>query len=380
MGGTRITALALALAFSFPTLAATEPQGLPAGIAAVKHGHGWQFANAKGMTIYTFDRDEEQPGASACKGECLTTWPPVAAEPDAQPHGPWSLIARDGGSKQWAYKGKPLYTYASDAFPGSVFGDGVNTVWWVAFQPIATPAEVTLAKTLRGDVLADAKGMTLYTSDADKAGKSSCNGACSKAWSPVLAPWLANPAEDFTIVVRDDGTKQWAYKDKPLYRSSADVNPGETAGDASAKGWHATVLEPPQPMPAFITVQPSDAGELLAEEHGLTIYAHGVDRRLRRFFNPTCEGECIDPDWHPLIAAKDAKPLGNWALVDVAAKADALEGVKQWSFKGQKLYTHALDKKPGDFKGIRFGGDRTWAAISGRCTRTPCCPKSRPGW
>ena len=35
---------------------------------------------------------------------------------------------------QWAYKGKPLYTWAKDTKPGDVTGDGVNNVWHIA-QP-----------------------------------------------------------------------------------------------------------------------------------------------------------------------------------------------------------------------------------------------------
>jgi predicted lipoprotein with Yx(FWY)xxD motif len=43
-------------------------------------------------------------------------------------------VTRDDGSKQWAYKGKPLYTWVKDAKPGDVTGDGVNSVWHIA-QP-----------------------------------------------------------------------------------------------------------------------------------------------------------------------------------------------------------------------------------------------------
>ena len=48
--------------------------------------------------------------------------------------GNWSVITRDDGTKQWAYKGKPLYTWAKDTKPGDVTGDGFNNVWHVA-QP-----------------------------------------------------------------------------------------------------------------------------------------------------------------------------------------------------------------------------------------------------
>ncbi|MGE0661043.1 MAG: hypothetical protein AB7F36_16095, partial [Reyranellaceae bacterium] len=46
--------------------------------------------------------------------------------------GDWSVVTRDDGAKQWAYKGKPLYTWVKDARPGDTTGDGVNNVWHVA--------------------------------------------------------------------------------------------------------------------------------------------------------------------------------------------------------------------------------------------------------
>jgi predicted lipoprotein with Yx(FWY)xxD motif len=40
-------------------------------------------------------------------------------------------------------------------------------------------------KTSMGNVLADPKGMTLYTFDKDTSGKSNCNGECAEYWPPV---------------------------------------------------------------------------------------------------------------------------------------------------------------------------------------------------
>ncbi|MGH8849358.1 MAG: COG4315 family predicted lipoprotein, partial [Casimicrobiaceae bacterium] len=37
--------------------------------------------------------------------------------------------ARDDGSKQWAYDGKPLYHWSKDKKPGDMTGDGFNGVW-----------------------------------------------------------------------------------------------------------------------------------------------------------------------------------------------------------------------------------------------------------
>ena len=90
------------------------------------------LTNRHGITLYTFDRDPADASRSVCNGACATNWPPLAAGPDAKPDGDWSPIARDDGSKQWAYKGKPLYLWVKDARPGDRGGDGVNGVWKVA--------------------------------------------------------------------------------------------------------------------------------------------------------------------------------------------------------------------------------------------------------
>ena len=46
--------------------------------------------------------------------------------------GMWTVITRDDGSMQWAYKGKPLYTWHDDKKAGDVDGDGRNNVWHIA--------------------------------------------------------------------------------------------------------------------------------------------------------------------------------------------------------------------------------------------------------
>ena len=43
--------------------------------------------------------------------------------------GDWSVITRKGGSKQWAYKGRPLYTYEKDKRPGETKDDGAEKTW-----------------------------------------------------------------------------------------------------------------------------------------------------------------------------------------------------------------------------------------------------------
>jgi predicted lipoprotein with Yx(FWY)xxD motif len=90
---------------------------------------GGILTNNAGMTLYTFDKDAG--GKSACNGPCATNWPPLMASGGAKASGDWSIITRDDGGKQWAYKGKPLYLWAKDKKPGDKTGDGVNGVWHI---------------------------------------------------------------------------------------------------------------------------------------------------------------------------------------------------------------------------------------------------------
>jgi predicted lipoprotein with Yx(FWY)xxD motif len=85
-----------------------------------------------GMTLYVFDQDAAGSGKSVCNGPCATNWPPLMADAYAKASGDFSVITRDDGAKQWAYKGKPLYYWAKDQKPGDKTGDGVNAVWHVA--------------------------------------------------------------------------------------------------------------------------------------------------------------------------------------------------------------------------------------------------------
>jgi predicted lipoprotein with Yx(FWY)xxD motif len=84
------------------------------------------------MTLYTFDKDAAGAGKSVCNGPCATNWPPLVAAADAKDMGDYTVVTRDDGSKQVAYKGKPLYFWAKDAKPGDKTGDGFNSVWHTA--------------------------------------------------------------------------------------------------------------------------------------------------------------------------------------------------------------------------------------------------------
>jgi predicted lipoprotein with Yx(FWY)xxD motif len=118
----------------FVALATTLSAGVALAQEPAKVGDsakGKTLVDAKGMTLYIFDRDTA-PGKSSCNGNCATNWPPLMAAADAKDSGSWTVITRDDGGKQWAYKGKPLYFWKDDKKAGDAEGDGRNNVWHIA--------------------------------------------------------------------------------------------------------------------------------------------------------------------------------------------------------------------------------------------------------
>jgi predicted lipoprotein with Yx(FWY)xxD motif len=95
---------------------------------------------------------------------------------------------------------------------------------------------------MQNGMLVGSNGMTLYTFDKDAAGsgKSVCNGPCATNWPPLMA--MDGEADvgaggDWSIVVRDDGKRQWAHRGKPLYFWAKDQKPGDTTGDGFNQVW-----------------------------------------------------------------------------------------------------------------------------------------------
>lgn len=98
-------------------------------------------------------------------------------------------------------------------------------------------AEVKTMNSAMGPVLTDERGMTLYTFDKDEPGKSNCVAECAANWPPL--PAMGTMSGDYSAIMRPDGTKQMAYKGKPLYLWMKDAKPGDTTGDGVKGVWHA---------------------------------------------------------------------------------------------------------------------------------------------
>ena len=354
------------------------------------------FTDAKGLTLYSYDADPV--GKATCAGECAKEWVPVVAQKGSKGFGEWSLIARADGAKQWAYKGKALYHFVKDVDPGSLWGnsparfggrrkngageyvgggfrgagarggapdlkpvDGWTAALAFPSTGIDVPAGITVKEVpdATGLVLVDYRNRTLYALDGDVKREKKLDSS----FVPAAAAQLAEPKGDFSLVLREDGIKQWAYKGKALFWSSNDLAPGDANGiGVDKKIQPATVYA--YFMPAGVSVQNTPGqGRIIATAAGLTLYKRdgvvhqsGGGHSLRRGhpnrpavgrdigLNIHCDADCMKV-WHPFKAPADAQPQGFW---NIAVRDD---GSKQWTYQGYALWSYDGDKKPNDMSG-----------------------------
>ncbi len=263
--------------------------------------------------------------------------------------------------------------------------------------------------------LGNDKGEALFYSEQDKDGVSNCSGSCAEEFPPVIALPSAQPAGDWTLFKRADGSQQWVYQGKPLYRFAAESQFNEivnnlvraqvraedseggsfeafaerdmkrTIGKKAKKlwqpmdfvpetsltlpeSWHLAKFEPKLPKarsPVDLALRdtPNISSVALVNREGRTVYAFDGDVS-------TVARNCIrgcDGDWLPLLASELSQPVGAFAPLRTVG------GDLQWSLQGVPLFTFKGDQKPGDVKGTfktralndisskSFGkGDGTW--------------------
>jgi len=344
-----VAGLGLAAGLGASGAAAAEPQ-LPEGVAERLTPAGTYLTDTDGMSLYLFLRDSE-PGVSSCVDACAEVWPPLQAPAEAAPVGHWRVIERPDGGFQWAYRDMPVYSYSKDSYPGGAFGDNVGNAWRVLFDPIDTPPGIVVRSTALGRMLTDFEGRSLYVQDGVLAGSSGmCVGNCLHTWVPRPAPAMAREFGDWSVLVRSDGVRQWAFRGQPLYAYAQDFRPGDLAGNA-VDGWLAAVLDPAPPVPDWVTIQFSDMGQVFADAAGMTLYVFVGD--LARSQQLFCDAECTARNWTPVMAVASATPVGDWAPVQTG------NGDWQWAYKGDPVYTHTRDREPG-----AIGGDK-WATGAG---------------
>lgn len=112
------------------------PQAAPSAGKLALHQDtelGPVVTDAKGMTLYRFDKDTADPSKSNCSGSCATTWPVVPADGATAPAGidksKLGSVTRADGTKQLTIGGWPAYRYAKDTKPGDTKGQGVGGTW-----------------------------------------------------------------------------------------------------------------------------------------------------------------------------------------------------------------------------------------------------------
>jgi len=90
-----------------------------------------------GFTLYAFDSDLGSAG-STCNDSCATSWPPVSVtDGEVANISGLSLVTRDDGSSQAAYKGRPLYFYSGDTEASDTSGQSVSGWWKVGQEQVA---------------------------------------------------------------------------------------------------------------------------------------------------------------------------------------------------------------------------------------------------
>ena len=321
------------------------------------------LSDSAGMTLYVRDADSDAK-AAPCADTCLKLWPPLAARARAASEGDWSVVTRADGTKQWAYKGKPLYRSVKDTKPGEANGDGADGQWRPALyelpgRGLATPAGITVKPNVRagGDVFVDFRGMTLYTS-ADA--RDACRKDCLASWIPLAAGELAKPIGDWTIAEREDGIRQWVYRGRAVYSFRGDGRSGDANGILFDAHWQAATVHR-YFLPAQVQLRKSGSVLTFTTTDGQTLYArdryiyapgsfHADEGSLsniaigREIGTAACDSTACDT-WVPFKAAADAQPSGYWSILTRA------DGTRQWAYQGYALYTNTQDKKPGEMFG-----------------------------
>lgn len=235
-----------------PAKSVNLPYGL--GVAETEVANGYTLVDSRRLTIYAFDGDVAKAKTACATSTCPDHWIPVAAGMLANPKGDFTLIARADGVKQWAYKGKPLFTYGGDHAVGDANGVGLDKRYQIAmlvrhFMPASVSFRQDIA---RGPIVTTAEGMTLYRRDTSyhqpdghglpgstpgnpsvgrAMGVKSCRDECLKTWRPFWAPDNAVSQGFFDVVERPEGGKQWAYKGFALYTYPGDKKPGDKTGN-----------------------------------------------------------------------------------------------------------------------------------------------------
>jgi len=221
------------------------------------------LVDSNGMTLYLFLKDNGT--TTACTGSCVQNWPAlISSSPSAGSGADASLLGTAPGTNQVTYNGHLLYTFAKDANPGDVNGEGLLNAWYAVSptgDPVkpgseasapATPAVEATAVTTSsdtvmvsnnpalGNILVDPSGMTLYLFLLDNGTTSACTGYCARNWPAFSsASPAAGDGVDPSLLETVPDTNQVTYNGHLLYTFAQDTSPGDVNGEGLQGAWYA---------------------------------------------------------------------------------------------------------------------------------------------
>lgn len=314
---------------------------------------------------------------------CTDLWRPVLAEEGAEPVGKWTILTGADGRRQWAYEEQALYTSHLDREPGDTIGGTTRNyggegpaVRRPARPPAKTPPGFSVYVTALGLRLMTDDGRSVYAYDEDSTARLACVDDCLRVWEPIIAPALAREGGEWTLVDRGSGVRQWTFRGRPLYTYALDAGEDAQIG-GDVPGWRNVYTQLAPPPPAEFTVQDTIAGQVLADANGKTIYLYSCgDDSIDQL---SCEHPS-DPQVYRLAVCGGGdveRCLQHWAYVPADPNAqsgsrawsvmwiDPMTGRKAvpgapgamsvWAYRDRPVYTHYLDKKPGDVRGDATG-------------------------
>jgi predicted lipoprotein with Yx(FWY)xxD motif len=239
--------------------------------------YGRMLTLANNFAVYVFDGDTANK--FGCTGPCLETFAPVLAPERIRPQGDWTIVERSPGVKQWAYRGKPVYSYNLEEKRPSFEGSD-EAGWHNVFTQLAPvfPKGFQITEGTAGSMLADAKGRTIYIYNCndDAQDQLDCShpsqpqayrlaicgqgdwqrcaktfqyvsaGAGEKSETNIWSIKHIDPSTGRWVEPTQAGAvRVWAYRDRPVYVCARDKVPGDYECDAwgefsgQRNGWKA---------------------------------------------------------------------------------------------------------------------------------------------
>ena len=241
---------------------------VPPQFTVITMAKGRMILNEANYSIYTSDRDG--PNKSNCDAACARTWVPVTAAATAQPQGEWTIFERSPGVRQWAFRKKPVYTYAKDVDTWSQQGGDVPG-WHNAYMQVVPPLPkgFGLINNEVGENVTSPEGKTVYIyyCGDDSADQLACDhpGApqvyrfavcgggkverCLQHWPYVRAAaanidsgsraWSVisvNPMTGRHAAADETGAiNVWAFRGRPVFTFEGDKEPGEINGNRTGE-------------------------------------------------------------------------------------------------------------------------------------------------